>query len=553
MPLYSPRADRLLRGLWRCVFRRCKTLGPVIVLCVLFATEAAGAQDFAIEAVTAQDFVTKTTFAQDFAAEGESDLPDSPTPSFPMTARVDVGRVDLKLGDSGKTGLGGALVPTPIQVEREPFHWKGLLVQSFSFVLVQNAVRVITANQHDRHVLLNKPYYSDYWASLGQFNMRRWNDGDSIPVNYVGHPMQGAISGYIEVQNDPRGRELRLSRGRPYWNSRFQAFLWETVYSTAWEIGPLGETGVFNQGGFTYPIRCSNNPSADTCDRPDAMYTNNTGWVDFIVTPIAGTLWLIGEDAIDRYVSDPLVQRHPKTFGYKVLRSSLNPTRSMANLLRGKYPWYRDYEHPGEYESQVSRRSEQSTEEEPKKRGEVSVFYSALALSTNQPGCMECRVVTDGAGVEVGFQVLPYMDVVAVGRVQPNASPLSSMNIGGSLVAANFGLRSGYSGRYFAAKISLAPGFASYSQNRPMATVSNPNPAPQRNFNFSALLAVDLDLRVYRGVGFRVAAEQMVIRYKSAVRDPDGIGSPPYLSFLSHDNYINSTNWGVRVGPVFQF
>ena len=62
--------------------------------------------------------------------------------------------------------------------------------------------------------------------------MHRWNDGDSIKVNYIGHPMEGAIAGYIEVQNDPRGRELQISRNRQYWNSRFRAFLWETVYST---------------------------------------------------------------------------------------------------------------------------------------------------------------------------------------------------------------------------------------------------------------------------------------------------------------------------------
>jgi hypothetical protein len=45
----------------------------------------------------------------------------------------------------------------------------------------------------------------------------------------------------------------------------------------------------------------------------------------------------------------------------------------------------------------------------------------------------------------------------------------------------------------------------------------------------------------------------MLIRYKSPYRDPPGIGTPPNLSFLSHDNYINSTNWGVRIGPVLRF
>src|SRR5258705_10038873 len=60
--------------------------------------------------------------------------------------------------------------------EMEPYHWKGLLLQSFAFDMLSNATRIITADQNDRHPLLNKPYWSKYWAS--HFNMRRWNDGD---------------------------------------------------------------------------------------------------------------------------------------------------------------------------------------------------------------------------------------------------------------------------------------------------------------------------------------------------------------------------------------
>jgi hypothetical protein len=142
----------------------------------------------------------------------------------------------------------------------------------------RNATRIITADQSDRHLLLNKAYWSEY--SL-QFNTRRWDDDDSIKVNYIGHPMEAAIAGYIEVQNDPRGRELRISRSRRYWNSRFRAFLWETVYSTYWEIGPTGETAIFNQGGFTYPIGCERK---DLVCPARAKYTNNTGWVVLIIT-----------------------------------------------------------------------------------------------------------------------------------------------------------------------------------------------------------------------------------------------------------------------------
>jgi hypothetical protein len=137
--------------------------------------------------------------------------------------------------------------------------------------------------------------------------------------------------------------------------------------------------------------------------------------------------------------------------------------------------------------------------------------------------------------------------------VQPGASSGSTANIGGSLWIANFGVRSGYSGKHFALKVTLAPVFASYSKAQPPPSADNPNPSPQRNFNFSAVAALSTDVRFTQHLAFRVKTEQMLIRYKSLIRDPDGIGTPPFLNFLSHDNYINSTNWGVSLGPVLRF
>ncbi len=430
---------------------------------------------------------------------------------------------------------------------REPFHWKGLILQSLSFEMLQNATRVMTADQHDRHILLNKPYWSDYWASLGQFNMRRWNDGDSIKVNYIGHPMQGAISGYIQIQNDPQGRELRISRGHAYWKSRYHSFLWSTVYSTWWEIGPLGETAIFNQGGFTYPIRCDSHPGrSNYCESPKAMYTNNTGWVDFIITPIVGTLWLVGEDTIDRYISDPLVQRHPDVFMYKVIRSSLNPPRSLANLLRGRYPWWRDYEHPGAGDSSMHQQYVRMLYDEPEEHFEIDFHSASFGLQTNRPGCMNCRQTVNGAGVGLGIRLKRYLDFVADVSVLPDASPVSSMSVGGTMTRATFGLRSGYYKERYAIRISLAPGFARYS-------CTGPDPKKMRpSYNFATSAILSGDLYFSRHLGVRVSATQTLIRYRGE-RDPGGIGTPPRLSFLSNDNYINSTNWGVQFGPVVRF
>ena len=443
------------------------------------------------------------------------------------------------------TATAAATAIAPLASEREPFHWKGLLLQSLAFQGVEHGPRIAAADQEDRHLLLNKPFWSDYWASLGQFNMGRWNDGDSFVVNYLGHPMQGAVSGYIEVQNDPRGRDLEFANTSRYWNSRFRSFLWQTAYSTEFEIGPISETSIFNQGGYTYPLNCKANDAA--CEKT-AKYTNNTGWVDFIVTPVGGTVMQVGGDLIDRYISDRLIAKHPDRFRYLILRGSLNPPRSMANMLRGKYPWYRDYDAANQ---RASRANGSAPVQEGEKGAAVELhpFVSSVSLPDNQRPCRGCRRRASGPGGEVGVRVGRYLQAVSAIRSLSQAGALFPTRFGGSLLLAHFGLRTGVASPRFAMGISLMPGFASYSQTLETTGSSE----ARRSFLFSAQAGASGEVRLTRRVGLRATVEQIVIRYKSDQRDPPGIGTPPRLSFLSHDNYINQTNWGVRVGPVLRF
>ena len=160
-------------------------------------------------------------------------------------------------------------------------------------------------------------------------------------------PCRARSPTYIEIQNSPTDR--RLQWGDPgYAKSRFKGFLWSVVYSTHSEISPAGEAGVGNEGGFTYPTNClyqSFDWPTGIC-HPGTKYTNNTGWVDFIITPTVGMVWVVAEDVIDRYVTKPMVLHHPTRFWPLVVRSGLSPSRSFANMLRWKVPWYRDYEEP---------------------------------------------------------------------------------------------------------------------------------------------------------------------------------------------------------------
>src|SRR5258705_10728461 len=183
----------------------------LFVIALLFLTLIPSLRAFAQETEPAFVQTVGPRVESTEAGGKEAELPDSPGALLDLTPiRLDLTPIqrDVPRGGPHISADSGQSRFEAHSSEEEPYHWKGLLLQSFAFDMLQNATRIMTADQNDRHLLLNKPYWSDYWASLQQFNMRRWNDGDSISVNYIGHPMEGAIAGYIEVQTDPRGRLL---------------------------------------------------------------------------------------------------------------------------------------------------------------------------------------------------------------------------------------------------------------------------------------------------------------------------------------------------------
>src|SRR5262249_30189781 len=67
-------------------------------------------------------------------------------------------------------------------------------------------------------------YWRDYKQSLNTWIHSDWNDGDPLMYGYLGHPIQGAMTEFIQIQNDPRGRDLEFSNTKEYWRSRLRAF-----------------------------------------------------------------------------------------------------------------------------------------------------------------------------------------------------------------------------------------------------------------------------------------------------------------------------------------
>jgi hypothetical protein len=194
------------------------------------------------------------------------------------------------------------------------------ILQTAGFTMFQHLVRLREAKTRNE---LEGAFFDD-WFTAASHTGRSWSDGGKIFTNYIAHPMGGAVYANIYRQNDPRRRDLRVGEDG-YGGMVLRALLFSAIASVQFELGPLSEASIGNVG-----LR-----------DPRKM-----AWVDFVITPTLGTVWMIGEDVIDERVltrmdSQNMVLRN-------TVRFFLNPSRSAANLSRAKWPWYRTRDIPDE-------------------------------------------------------------------------------------------------------------------------------------------------------------------------------------------------------------
>jgi hypothetical protein len=195
-------------------------------------------------------------------------------------------------------------------------NWNGLFQQSLFFLGTQHAFRLGTEPQ--TRAGMHGPFFRGWYSSLS--NLHGWADGDGFLVNYIGHPMQGSVSGYIWLQNDGKYKKVEFGNNSAYWKSRIRATAFSFAYSSQFELGPLSEA---------------------TIGKIQSRYPQQ-GLVDLVATPTIGLAWMIAEDALDRFVIRRFENRVENFWLRMMVRGWLNPTRSFANMMRWKEPWYRE-------------------------------------------------------------------------------------------------------------------------------------------------------------------------------------------------------------------
>jgi hypothetical protein len=228
------------------------------------------------------------------------------------------GPTDSSSARSDTNGTPVAVTPT-LHTENkssERFQWKPALAQYSLEIAIQHAWR-FAQEPGTRDATGTGPWFKDWINSIGE--TRGWDDGDGWHAGFVGHPLNGAIYGFIEQQNDPLYRKVEWGDGRIYWMSRLRALSFAAVGSTQWTLGPVSEASLGNVQLHASP-----------------------GFIDLVTTPGLGVMVMMGEDILDRYVIIPVENHTANPLLILVARSLGNPARSFANLMAFKQGWHRE-------------------------------------------------------------------------------------------------------------------------------------------------------------------------------------------------------------------
>ncbi len=212
---------------------------------------------------------------------------------------------------------GGTLRPNGApETEGPSIDWRALFRASERFLAIEHGFRLLT--EPGTREGLKGSFLRNYMRAAS--NLHGWADGDEFYVNYVGHPMQGSVAGFLWVQNDRDYRRAEFGKSSLYWKGRLRAAAYAWAYSTQFEIGPVSEASlgaiqaVFPQQGF----------------------------VDHVITPSIGLGWMVAEDVMDKYLIKRIEAGAQNRWIRLLARGGLNPCRTFANVLQGNAPWRRE-------------------------------------------------------------------------------------------------------------------------------------------------------------------------------------------------------------------
>ncbi len=210
-------------------------------------------------------------------------------------------------------------------------HWHQLIISTTLFNAFEDTGNLYTGYWY-RWETTHGDWFDRWINSAAGWRWNVWNDANPVLDDYVGHPMMGAITADLWIQNDPKSMTVDPSNTWPYWRRALRAGAYSAAYSFEWKLGPTGEAGFGHNGDHYY---------YDSSYKNGTELTNETGWVTLVTTPVGGVLWTMAEDQLDKHIVAPAEGPGRNPFAMLGL-SFLEPAHATANLFRFRPPWYRD-------------------------------------------------------------------------------------------------------------------------------------------------------------------------------------------------------------------
>lgn len=261
--------------------------------------------------------------------------------------------------------------------QSEKVQWKSLMKASSMYLGVMHGFRLAT--ERGTRAALHNSVLGGYFSALGA--MHGWSDGDGYYENYLGHPIEGGVSSYIWIHNDEKYRTVEFGKSRDYWMSRFRAYAYAWAFSEQFEIGPLSEASI----GQIQRYCCA------------------YGFVDHVITANFGMIWVVGGDALDRYVVRRIEDRRSNVVIRAIARSALNPPLTFANLMASQAPWHRD-DRAGiqRYSGELYSHQPSDAETDPTALPDIpKLELTAVVPTLTRYGNMSCL----GGGGVAGFHI----------------------------------------------------------------------------------------------------------------------------------------------------
>jgi hypothetical protein len=174
-------------------------------------------------------------------------------------------------------------------------------------------------------------------------------------------------------------------------------------------------------------------------------------------------------------------------------------------------------------------------------------------LDAASRSCTLC-VQNPGVGITLDYALAPWVSASIAVENQPNPV-LKPSTFAGSTISVGFGLRFTYDTPRNSLSFAVRPGFL-ITQVAPSVRLGENNleqKQPQSVENGAITLALSNDIKLTPLLSMRFSIGDTIVRTGTLDGPQVEIGSVPYLSWMSKEEFTNRSTWSSALGPVLRF